>query len=142
MIVNRTKLCLVTAAIAICTSLASESAAQLLPSYPDVRLKRMPYQNSRGENGITIFYYGRDGKLRNAVWTLVDRSRYSANFHLYDGKGYEVEKSREFSDGLTSTEKYDVDPNGRRTAEFFTRSDGRKGSARFTWDGTLTTESS
>ncbi len=132
--VNWTKICFVTAAIVVCTTLASESIAQLLPDYPDFRLKRMPYRNCRGEDAVTIFYYGRDGKLRNAVWTLADRSRYSANFHLYDGDGYEMEKYREFSDGLTSTERYEVDLGGRRTAEFFTRSDGRKGSAHFTWD--------
>lgn len=136
---DRTKICLVTAATILCTTLAPESGAQLLPNYPDVRLKKMPYRNSGGEDAVTIFYYGRDGKLRNAVWMLADRSRYSCNFHLYDSNGYEVEKYREFSDGLTSTEKYEVDSDGRRTSELFERSDGRKGTAGFTWgnDGPL-----
>jgi YD repeat-containing protein len=125
---------LATVTIVLCIALAPKSYAQLLPSYPDVRLKNMPYKNSAGENAVTIFYYGRDGKLRSAVWKLADESRYSANFHLYDSDGNEVEKYREFSDGLTSTEKYEVDSGGRCTAEFFERSDGRKGTARFTWD--------
>jgi YD repeat-containing protein len=133
------KICLVTIVLVFCTALAPESGAQLLPDYPDVRLKNMPYRNSDGENAVTIFYYGRDGRRRNAVWKLADESRYSCNFHLYDSDGHEVEKYREFSDGLTSKERYEVDSAGRRTAEIFERSDGRRGTARFNWDNDLLT---
>lgn len=109
--------------------------AQLLPRCEGVRLKTMHYTNSGGERGRTTFFYGRDGVMRSALWSLEDGSRWSANYHLYDSSGRETEKYREFSDGLTATEHYDHDGKGRRVRERFSRSDGVKGEAGFRWDG-------
>jgi hypothetical protein len=65
---------------------------------------------------------------------LDDHTRCSSNYHLYDGQGRKIEKYRIFSDGLTSTERYEYDDEGRRIAEHFQRSDGKSGNARFLWD--------
>ena len=68
------------------------------------------------------------------TWLLTDRSRYSANYYKYDEHGRMVEKYREFSDGLVSTQRFEHDEAGRVTKESFERSDGRTGFADFRWD--------
>jgi hypothetical protein len=115
-------------------SWATATRAQFLPRYDSLRVKCMKYRNSDGERGRTHFYYGRDGVLRSALWMLDDHSRCSSNHHLYDAQSREIEKYRQFSDGLTSTERYEYDDTGRRTGESFHRSDGKSGNARFHWD--------
>nr|MEE4269833.1 hypothetical protein [Candidatus Krumholzibacteria bacterium] len=119
--------------VAVCVA-APSSWAQLLPEYPDVRVVRMDYSNSDGEQGHTRFRYDRFGRLEGATWQLNDGSRYSVNFHLLDSAGREVEKYRLFSDGLTSSETYTYDAEGRRVTEVFTRSDGVSGQATFLWN--------
>lgn len=115
--------------------------AQFLPEYDDVRLARMGYTNSGGENGVSIYHYRRDGVMGAGTWLLRDRSRYSANYYIYDEYGRMIEKYREFSDGLVSTQHFEHDAAGRVTRESFERSDGRGGYADFTWseDGQLLT---
>jgi hypothetical protein len=122
------------AAVALVCGAADRTNAQLLPAYTDLRLKKMTYTNSGGERGATYFYYGRNGEIQNAVWTLADSSRYSCNFHVYDESGCEVQKYREFSDGLTSTETYGCDAAGRRISELFRRADGVTGTATYVRD--------
>jgi YD repeat-containing protein len=114
--------------------LLSDSHGQMLPRYPEVRVVRLDYSNSGGEQGHTRFRYDRFGQLEGATWQLNDGSRYSVNYHLLDFAGREVEKSRLFSDGLTSTETYTYDADGRRATEVFTRSDGVSGQATFLWN--------
>lgn len=109
--------------------------AQFLPEFDDVRLARMAYTNSGGEQGMSIFHYRRDGVLGAGSWFLLDRSRYSANYYIYDDNGQLTEKYREFSDGLVSTQHFEHDSAGRVTKESFQRSDGVGGYADFTWDG-------
>jgi hypothetical protein len=110
------------------------ACAQFLPTYDDVRLARMGYVNTGGEDGVSIYHYRRDGVLGAGTWLLTDRSRYSANYYLYDELGRLVEKYREFSDGLVSTQRFEHGADGRVRRESFERSDGRSGYADFTWD--------
>jgi len=107
--------------------------AQFLPQYDDVRLARMGYTNTGGENGISIYHYRRDGVMGAGTWLLLDRSRYSANYYVYDD-GRLVEKYREFSEGRISTQGYEYDPEGRIIKETYERSDGASGYADFDWD--------
>jgi YD repeat-containing protein len=65
---------------------------------------------------------------------LTDRSRYSANYYIYDENGRMVEKYREFSEGRVSTQRYEYDLAGRMTKESYERSDGIAGYADFQWD--------
>jgi YD repeat-containing protein len=113
---------------------APSGRAQFLPRYNESRLERMDYQNSGGERGHTVFFYGRDGVLRSGVWLLEDSSRFSANYYLYNDAGLEIEKYREFSDSLTSTQRYEYDPEGHLVLERFDRSDGVSGTARFSYN--------
>jgi hypothetical protein len=122
------------ALILLSTVLSSPSRAQFLPRADGYRLVRMGYTNTSGENGVTIFYYGRDGALAWELWMLNDRSRYSANGFVLDDQGRVIEKYREFSDSLTSTETYRFDDAGQRVAETFARSDGVTGSAAYLWN--------
>lgn len=110
--------------------------AQFLPQYDDVRLARMGYTNTDGEDGLSIYHYRRDGVMGAGTWLLTDRSRYSANYYIYDEHGRMLEKYREFSDGLVSTQRFENDSAGRVTKESFERSDGVGGYADFTWDET------
>lgn len=108
--------------------------AQFLPAVTDVRVSRMGYANSGGEKGLTVFHYRRDGVLGSSTWMLEDLSRHSANYYVYDDAGRMVEKYREFSDGLTSTDTYEYDGAGRLLKETFLRSDGVGGYAEYRWN--------
>jgi hypothetical protein len=69
-----------------------------------------------------------------AVWELLDGSRNSLNYYRYDMNGKVIEKYREFSDGITSTERYKYDVNGNMIAEDFQRSDSVSGTATYAYD--------
>ena len=70
------------------------------------------YENSSGEKGISFFEYDGNNRLIKGWWQLLDSSRYSANFYLYNSKNQLVEKYREFSDSLTSSVKYTYNKKG------------------------------
>jgi len=120
--------------ILLAVTLVADANAHFLPRPDDVRLTRMNYSNSSGEEGLTILHYRRDGVLGSEVWMLRDHSRHSANYYIYDTAGLAVEKYREFSDALTSTETFAYDEAGRRLQETFARSDGIAGTATYQWD--------
>jgi YD repeat-containing protein len=126
--------CLIMLLLLLGSLAATPGAAKFLPRYDDARLERMDYWNSSGELGRTVYIYGRDGVLRFAVWLLDDSSRSSANYHLYDGAGREIEQYREFSDSVIVSEHYEYDGAGHRVLERFERSDGRVGTARNAFD--------
>ncbi|MCW8925599.1 MAG: hypothetical protein OQJ84_05025 [Xanthomonadales bacterium] len=112
----------------------TNALAQFLPRYDDVRLARMGYTNTDGEQGLSVYHYRRDGVMGTGTWFLLDRSRYSANYYVYDDQGKLAEKYREFSDGLISTQRFEHDAAGRVVKESFTRSDGIGGYADFRWN--------
>lgn len=122
------------ASIILLLALQATAQAQFLPRFDDVRLARMGYTNTDGEEGVSIYHYRRDGVMGAGTWQLTDRSRYSANYYIYDEAGRMVEKYREFSDGLTSTQHFEYDAAGHVSKESFERSDGIGGYADFTWD--------
>ena len=107
--------------------------AQFLPDATDARVSCMGYSNTSGEKGMTTFHYRRDGVMHASTWMLQDQSRHSANYYVYDNSGQMVEKYREFSDGLTSTDTYEYDAAGHRVKEIFMRSDGVGGYAVYHW---------
>ncbi len=84
----------------------------------------MPYTNSSGEKGISVFEYGDDGRLSRSEWRLLDNSRSSQNYYKYDVNGNIIEKYREFSDSITSTETFEYDSDNYLLSEKFVRSDG------------------
>lgn len=98
------------------------------------RLYKLHYENSRGEKGVTTFLYDESGRNYKCVWTLLDGSRFSFNYHYYDDDGNFVRKYREFSDGLTSENQYRYDTAGNLVRESFERSDGVQGEASYVCD--------
>lgn len=124
----------VAAILALVLGFQAAAQAQFLPQYDNVRLARMGYTNTDGEDGLSIYHYRRDGVMGAGTWLLTDRSRYSANYYVYDDQGRMVEKYREFSDGLVSTQRFKYDAGGRVMKESFGRSDGITGFADFRWD--------
>ena len=101
-----------------------------------MQLKKMNYTNTQGELGFTTYYYDTNGRLERSVWELEDGTRSSQNVHRYDEQGREIQKYREFSDGLTSSNDYEYDDQGRLTVERFARSDGRNGTTWYEYDST------
>lgn len=92
------------------------------------------YENSSGEKGITIFEYDGNNRLIKARWQLKDTSRWSTNYYLYNSKNQLVEKYREFSDGMTSSLKYEYDEKRNKVVELFSRSDGVSGKSTFEYN--------
>lgn len=92
-----------------------------------LRLKDMYYENSMGEKGVTYFYYSQQNKNYKAKWELLDKSRYSINYHFLNENGNLIRKYREFSDSLTSNNFYKYDTEGNLIEDYFERSDNVKG---------------
>ncbi|PIZ67698.1 MAG: hypothetical protein COY19_05110 [Candidatus Marinimicrobia bacterium CG_4_10_14_0_2_um_filter_48_9] len=101
-----------------------------------MRLEKLHYDNSQGELGVTHFSYNQEGRLESSVWELTDGTRRSKNSHRFDDQGREIQKYREFSDGLTSSNDYEYDAAGRMMVERFSRSDGRTGTTWYEYDST------
>lgn len=96
-------------------------------------LKRLHYQNSGGEKGVTTFIYDINNQLYKAVWELLDSSRYSINYYTINN-GNVVNVSREFSDKMTSEKTFNYNDNGQIINEYFHRSDSVEGTARYEYD--------
>ena len=92
------------------------------------------YENSSGEKGISFFEYDGNQRMIKGWWQLLDSSRWSVNYYLYNTKDQLVEKYREFSDGITSSLKYEYNSQGIKTAEDFSRSDGVAGKSTFEYN--------
>lgn len=109
------------------------------PVLPGVRLVRMDYENSMGEEGLTRYYYDLKGRNYLATWQLADSSRSSVNRHTLDSAGRMIIKSREFSDGMSSVQHFRYDPEGKLIWEDFSRSDGVTGRVDYSYgeDGKL-----
>jgi len=99
------------------------------------RLIKLHYQNSTGEKGVTTYSYNPKGQIYRAVWELLDSSRYSVNFYKYKENGLLTEIYREFSDSITSSEKYFYDSKMNKIADVFSRSDGIEGSTKYIYNG-------
>lgn len=106
-----------------------------LVSLAQARECRLLYSNTDGENGISFFEYDGTSRLFKGRWQLTDTSRWSTNYYLYNELGQLVEQYREFSDGLTSSLRFEYDSEGKPKAEIFSRPDGRKGTTTFAYDG-------
>lgn len=95
------------------------------------RLFRLHYASSSGEKGVSTFVYDTDSRLVRSVWSLLDNSRNSLNTYTRDASGRIVGKHRVFSDGKTSDQSYTYNTDGFLAEEFFKRSDGVSGSAKY-----------
>ena len=113
-----------------CSKNNSDTASQRIT----MRLIKLNYTNTQGELGFTTFYYDSTGQLERSVWELTDGSRNSKNYHRHDDMGREVQKYREFSDGITSTNDYEYNEAGQLAVERFSRSDGRSGTTWYEYD--------
>lgn len=100
----------------------------------DFRLIKLHYQNSAGEKGVTTYSYNPKGQIYRAVWELLDSSRYSVNLYRYNELGLLTEIYREFSDSITSSEKYFYDSKKNKIADVFSRSDGVEGSTKYIYN--------
>ena len=132
--VNRTKFCLVATVIAICTSLASESSAQLLPNYPDGRRTAEFFTRSDGRKGSARFRWDADDRYAsrpqktygfsspyvamNAAFRVINEN-YDYNnegggpsHYTYDDQGKLVQKVFDRADGLKTTTSYEYDGKG------------------------------
>ena len=106
------------------SSFSQYNLKELQGRFEDSEFSSMPYTNSLGEKGISVFEYGDDGSLSHSAWRLLDNSRSSQNYYKYDVNGNIIEKYREFSDSITSTETFEYDSDDHLLAESFVRSDG------------------
>lgn len=97
------------------------------------RLKKLHYENSLGEKGVTYFYYSLENKNYKAKWELLDGSRHSINYHFLDENGNLIRKYREFSDTITSNNFYKYDEQGNLIEDYFERSDKVKGIVWYTY---------
>ncbi len=111
-------------------------------SQPDIHLLRLHYQNSSGEEGVSVFDFDEKGHITKGLWYLLNGKRNSVNFYDVDKNGRVIEKFRIFSDGFTSTTFYVYDAQNHITEEIFSRSDGVKGSAQFFYNETGALEKS
>ncbi len=98
------------------------------------KLLKLHYQNSSGEEGVSIFNFNENGVITKGLWYLLNGKRNSVNFYDVDDKGNITKKFRIFSDGLTSTTLYSYDQESRVTVESFRRSDGVEGNVKYYYD--------
>ena len=112
----------------------SEPGTEKMDEGPTSRVQKLYYENSQGEQGITTYYYDRDGKNYLAHWQLTDSSRSSLNYHEIDTNGNLLGKVRIFSDGLKSEQYFEYDSAGRLVRQDFKRSDGVTGTTSYHYD--------
>ncbi|MCK5148305.1 hypothetical protein KAR48_16225 [bacterium] len=101
------------------------------------RVVRLDFNASSGEKGSTCFIYNVDGRLYKSFWSLKNNTRSSINNYEHDSNGLIVSANRNFSDGLSSFENFFYNSGGRKTNEYFYRSDSVSGSASYEYDGDL-----
>lgn len=101
---------------------------------PEFKLYKLHYENSSGEKGVSTFDYNVKGQIQVAVWELLNGNRFSVNFYTYDSKGNQIQKHREFSDSLTSTQHFYYNDQNQVIRETYERSDGRKGEVTYYFD--------
>lgn len=99
-----------------------------------IRITKLQYENTSGENGVTTFFYDDNGLMTKARWELLDGSRYSENYLSLNKRGQVIRKYREFSDNLTSDNWYEYDDDGNLIGEKFERSDGNTGTTQYIYD--------
>lgn len=100
----------------------------------EYRVIRIEYENSGGSKETTNFKYDKTNRIKKALWTINDKSRYSTNYYEYDSSGNLVAAYRDFSDGITSFERFDYDESGNKISEYFYRSDSVSGNAKHTYN--------
>jgi hypothetical protein len=115
----------------LCKTIYSQPFGDSTPGY---KLMEIQYENSSGEKGITNFKYDQQGKLIKGIWSLNDNSRHSVNYYIHDSIGNLISAFRDFSDGLSSFEKFDYDTTGNKVSECFYRSDSIFGSALYEYN--------
>jgi hypothetical protein len=91
------------------------------------------YANSNGELAATRFTYDKKGRNTMSFYQEISGSRSSKNFHEFDGDNRMIVKSREYSNGETSVEKYTYEGD-RLMEESFQNSEGLEGTARYEYD--------
>ncbi|MEE9441724.1 MAG: hypothetical protein V3V99_03555 [candidate division Zixibacteria bacterium] len=99
-----------------------------------IRIVKLHYENTSGENGFTTFFYDDNGLMYGARWELLDGNRHSDDYHILNKRGQIIRKYREFSDTLTSDNWYEYDEGGNLTGEIFERSDGVTGTTQYIYD--------
>ena len=112
----------------------SEPEQEEINAGPTFRLQKLYYENSRGEQGITTYYYDRGGFNYLAHWQLADSSRSSLNYHEIDTNGKLLRKERIFSDGISSDRNFEYDSVGQLFRQDFKRSDGVTGTTSYQYD--------
>lgn len=95
------------------------------------RPRRLQYENTGGEQGVTTHVYNDDHVCVRSIWELTDGSRWSINTYKRDAAGRMTGKYRLFSDGKRSEQLFRYDQSGRLATETFSRSDGVTGAVRY-----------
>jgi hypothetical protein len=111
---------------------ASSNAQPFTYNKDQYLLKRLHYQNSSGEKGVTTFIYDKENQLYKAVWELLDSSRYSFNYYKLNNENI-VEVYRTFSDKMTSQKKFTYNTQNQIIEEYFWRSDSVEGTAKYAY---------
>lgn len=113
------------------TSIYSQPFGDAMLEYQIVKID---YENASGAKENTVFQYNNQNKIIKAKWTVNDSSRYSTNYYEYDANGCLVSAFRDFSDGITSFERFNYDSSGNKISEYFFRSDSISGYALHYYD--------
>jgi hypothetical protein len=94
-------------------------------------LFKLSYTNSSGERGFTTYIYNGKPHPYKAIWELKDGSRWSVNYHEFDGEGNMTRKYREFSDSITTLQEFYYNSDHKLARETFSRSDGVNGTVNY-----------
>ncbi len=105
-----------------------------LQNSDNFRLITLKYTNSSGEKGITHFEYNAFGQLTSSRWVNFNGERSSTNKYVLNKKGEIIEKTREFSDSISSIQTFDYNLCGKILKESYSRSDGISGKVIYNYD--------
>jgi hypothetical protein len=105
-----------------------------LQNSENYKLLRLRYSNSSGEEAVTEFEYDAFGYLNHSKWTLLNGDRNSENTYVLDKEGHMIEKHRDFSDSMNTSQTFSYNLCGKLLHETYSRSDGTEGFVNYRYD--------
>ncbi len=105
-----------------------------LQNSDNFKIIALKYSNSSGERGITEFEYNAPGLLAFSRWKNLSGERSSINRYESNSKGEIIEKTRLFSDSISSQQSFDYNLCGKILKETFSRSDGITGQVIYSYN--------
>jgi len=119
-----------------CLGISSNAQIPEFQNSENFKLIRLHYSNSIGEEGITEFDFDSKGILLFASWRLLNNERSSINYYSYSSDHKLIEKTRIFSDSITTQQSFKYNRCGFLENETYHRSDGINGTVKYLYDDT------